>query len=669
MGTSNPFDPDNNFGYQYTPGLEALYTHHAEDPKKAWYSGDRTPEERIPTYRGRTNWDSVDIVAIATLVYHQHDGPYRAASLTWYRIALHIGHLKTQTQDAGGKLTGGWDPAKNDAAANFFQFIGASTWSMNDWIQAAINARDATLNVANAIDTARREMSTLFAGYQRDYIENGNPVPLTGDIYQWTGPHIINGKEVPPDTIKRDYDHRARQVVQKLSDAYAENWATLFEAHRFQGPTKAESPGTALQNRLPEIIHNLRKGLPGGGRGMPNPHNQQQVQALQAQLDQQIAHQKLEMEKALQDAAREAEAARQAALQQQQALSQVPAFPAIQVGQPGPSGALPPGMLPTFALPTSLTGLAATGPGAAGLKGPAGLGNFDLNPERSGLNRNLLGRSNLSGAGGMPGMPGGAGRGMGNPGLRGRLGAPGGPGAPGNPGSRSPLGGRRDDDRDKGRTAGFTRPESEEYLADLPTGPGQMTARLAGTSMGEDALTPPPGAGMPGRPGMAGRPAIPGQRGPGQGGPGQPGFPGQPGMPGGGRPVKPEDLAGRRQRTADAEANEDLMAPPPLLRPDLTGRKGLPVIDWDQVAGAEMGAERAMLGSRGAPAATGPGMAERLTGRRKDKEKAQTRPEQERTEDATTAGDELWTVATPETIGAPTETKVDDQRGKALGAN
>jgi hypothetical protein len=135
--------------------------------------------------------------------------------------------------------------------------------------------------------------------------------------------------------------------------------------------------------------------------------------------------------------------------------------------------------------------------------------------------------------------------------------------------------------------------------------------------------------------------------------------------------MKPEDLAGRRQRGIDDELNEDLMAPPLLVRPDLTGRKGIPMIDWEQVAGPEMGAERTMLGSRGAPAAPSrPGMADRLAGRRKDdkqKEREQTRPE--RTEDAAAAGDELWTVARPETIEAPTETKVDEQRGKALGAN
>src|SRR5205823_13247674 len=113
----------------------------------------------------------------------------------------------------------------------------------------------------------------------------------------------------------------------------------------------------------------------------------------------------------------------------------------------------------------------------AGFKAPSGLGTFDLTGTGAGRGGNpngLLGRTSLPGTGGgMPGMPGGPGGGLGNHGLRGRLGAPGQPGGPGNPGARSPFGGRRDSDRDKARATGFIRPESEEYLSNLPTGPGQ----------------------------------------------------------------------------------------------------------------------------------------------------------------------------------------------------
>jgi hypothetical protein len=656
MGT---YDPDNNFGYQYTPGLVARYSGHAEDPTKAWYSGNMPADQRMPTYEV-TDWSTVDITAIATLIYHQHDGPYRAASLTWYKITLHLGHIKTQLQQHGGDLAKGWDPAKNDAAANFFHYVGAATWSMDEWITFALQNRDATLAVASAISKARRDMAALWSSYDNDFLAKWkNVLSLSGNDYIGSPPLDKNGDPVDVVAIKHGYDDRARAIIKELAGVYAGNWALLNEGHRFQGPTNAASPGKALEDRMPDIIANLKAGLPGGGKGLSGAPNQQQLQAMQQQLDAQLAQQKQALEKALQDQAQQAELAKQA-LQQQQ-LGQVPTFPPIQVGQPGPIGALPPGALPAFGLPPSVTG---AGPAGTGFKGPTGLNNFNLTGDLAGPGgnpNNLLGRSGLPGAGGgMPGLPGGpGGRGMGNPGLRGRSGGPGQPGAPGNPGARSPFGGRRDD-RDKDRSRGFIRPESEEYLSNLPTGPGQMTGRLGG-GLVEDSLTPPPGANLPGRPG------IPGQR----GGPGQPGFPGQPGVPGSGgrgRAVTPEDLAGRRQRALDAEINDDLMAPPLLLRPDLTGRRGLPAIDWDQVAPAEMGAERTMLGSRGAPAQSGTGMAERLARRRKETEKDKARPEQERrTEDATGA-DELWTVATPETIEAPAEPKEHEQRGKALGA-
>jgi hypothetical protein len=658
MGT---YDPDNNFGYQYGPGLAAQYSHHAEDPVKAFYSGSMSPDQRLPTYQV-TDWSKMDIVAIATLIYHQHDGPYRAASLTWYKITLHLGHIKTQLQQHGGELAKGWDPAKNEAASNFFHYVGASTWSMDEWITFALQNRDATLAVAGAISKARRDMAALWDRYQRDYLPHLVP-PAGWDKSQPFVPKDGDGIPLNMAAIKKQFDLEAQGIIKELAGVYAGNWALLNEGHRFQGPTNAASPGKALEDRMPDIMANLKAGLPGGGKGLSGAANQKQLQAMQQQLDAQLAQQKQALEKALQEQAQQAELAKQALQQQQQQqLGQVPTFPPIQVGQPGPIGALPPGALPAFGLPPSVTG---AGPAGAGFKGPTGLSNFNLTGDLAGRGGNpngLLGRSGLPGmGGGMPGMPGGpGGRGMGNPGLRGRLGGPGQPGAPGNPGARSPFGGRRDD-RDKDRASGSIRPESEEYLSNLPTGPGQMTGRLAGGGF-EDSLTPPPGANLPGRPG------IPGQR----GGPGQPGFPGQPGVPGGGgrgRAVTPEDLAGRRQRALDAEINDDLMAPPLLLRPDLTGRRGMPAIDWDQVAPAEMGTERAMLGSRGAPPQSGPGMAERLARRRKETETEKARPEQERRSEDATGADELWTVATPETIEAPAEPKEHEQRGKALGAN
>src|SRR4051794_31436698 len=221
MGT---YDPDKNFGYVYAPELWSRYGHRAEDPVKAFYSGSMPPDQRIPTYEV-TDWSTVDITAIATLIYHQHDGPYRTASLTWYKITLHLGHLKTQLQQHGGELAKGWDPAKNDAAANFFNFVGASTWSMDEWVTFALQNRDATLAVAGAIGKARREMTSLFAGYQKDYVNVGDPVPLTGNIYERRNLPIDpkTGDPVDLEAIKRNYDSKARAIIKELADVYASN--------------------------------------------------------------------------------------------------------------------------------------------------------------------------------------------------------------------------------------------------------------------------------------------------------------------------------------------------------------------------------------------------------------------------------------------------------------
>jgi hypothetical protein len=279
-----------------------------------------------------------------------------------------------------------------------------------------------------------------------------------------------------------------------------------------------------------------------------------------------------------------------------------------------------------------------------------------------------FGRPSLSGRGGMSGMgqmEGMGGRPPQNPGMRGRggMGMPGeGEGEGNAPGSRSPMGGRGDKKDGTGANGQQTQrvnvPESEEYLTDMPTAPELLAGRLG--------TTPPQNAFMPPRAGLPGKLE-------GVGGPGGPGRPQMPGAPRGNRSLTPEELAGRRKRIADAEEEDALLSPPMLLRPDLTGRNGMPDIDWAQIRSGELDADTEMLGVRAkpAPSAGEVSMPSRLaSGRRKDTE-SERKVEETQERSVREALDELWTVQTPETIEAPNERKTEEQqqeqRGRALG--
>lgn len=260
------------------------------------------------------------------------------------------------------------------------------------------------------------------------------------------------------------------------------------------------------------------------------------------------------------------------------------------------------------------------------------------------------------------------GRPQGTSGLRGRLGGPNGEGERAN--GRAPLGGRGENRRPGIGSPGERRAgvpaESEEYLGETPTAPELLEGRLGNTEMPGAASVVPPRPSIPGR---AGGPGIPGARGPGGRGPMMPGA------PRGTRSLQSQELAGRRKRMSDAqaEADEELMTPPVLMQPDLTGRNGMPEIDWEKV-GSTVGAESEMLGSRGAAARTPivPGMAERLAARNRKADPARNRRSEQKKdadqpESAVEAVEELWAVQTPEVIDTPTEHKVEHQPGRVLG--
>ncbi len=520
------------------------------------------------------------------------------------------------------------------------------------------------------------------------------------------------------------YSDQARAVMQTLAGAYSQNWGALNEGITFQGPKTSVNPLDGLINKVNQNINaqnaaakaamqaaatqaaalqaaaqqkaaaaqaaaNKKMAAAKAAAAAAQKKAQEQMAAQQkaAQTAAQAAQQKAQAQQAA--AQKQLTAQQAAAAAQQQALAQQAAGRAAlataqqkaqaeqtaaeqqlaqqqkQLGNPqqiavdGPGAA---GLVPMRPGALGLTGAGTPGLNGNGRPGSAGLGDPEaINANGAGSAGLSGGRPNLGGLG-RSGLTSGqqagfSGRPPSNPGLRGRGGM--GMGEEGHPPMGRKQGGDGTGGKGDGKEAARTlRPESEDYLmagAPNSTAPpsGRLDGRFAFGAGTDGGPVVPPQAGLPGRLG---------------------GMPEMPGSPRGNRQLSREELAGRRQQRPGeslVEESEDLMAPPLLGRPNLSGRVGLPEFEWDQeIAGAEMGAESEMLGTRGPAAqpATPAEMPERLAGRGKGKERKDEEREQEQQQPSLVeASEELWTVATPEHIETPTEKKVEQERGQVLG--
>jgi chemotaxis protein histidine kinase CheA len=548
----------------------------------------------------------------------------------------------------------------------------------------------------------------------------------------WADTNTFRNFERQMWEIDRSAARDLQGELKKLGGAYIQAWGATNEGRKYQGPTQAVNPLIAYGKRVMALEKQAMAAAQARARAalahqqelmrQQQQQLQRQRQQLQRKIDQAKQQEQQQLQKQRQELQKKLEQQKQQVQQQQQKLDQQQKELAKQQQQlqqkldqeqkqiatqtalvASQRAAMQQRMADAqrqatqqerqiaqqerqvaqaeAALNQRMNGLTSNINNGLNQLSENGLTGSGVNPNmRAGINGTPVneltgmggaGRPNMSslaGRSGMSGLGGGMGRGPMNPGMRGRGGMPGmGEGeGEGSPGSRSPMGGRGDKQLNgNGEQAAKTlsMPESEEHLGlnEVPTAPKLLAGRLDPNQVAETELHTV-------RPTMAGRLGDPG-------GPGGMRGPQMPGAPRGNRQLTPEELGGRRKRMADATAAEDeeLMSAPTLLVPDLTGRHGLPEIDWEQVRNGELGVDEEMLGARGKPAPT-PEVADpaaRLARRRKDGKDRKAEEEQAAsTVVAAETAEELWKVETPEVIDAPAEqrdTEERQQRGQVLG--
>jgi hypothetical protein len=671
---------DGDFGYHHQ---------HIKDSGDLYSTGKYTGAVSF------TDWSSSTIEQMVAQMSQLHDGQYTAAAQQWTRIAGQLTQLRSSLTGAGNALLPQWDPAGSDAAAVFFDRVGASSWSLDQWITTA-TSNAATLNLmAKDLTAARQKLQVVYQNFLAEWNQNVNKAnyyatPEGMSELMKLGLQEGAGGGIPDvsvqdwqrplfkaaDAARKKYTAQAGEVMTSLGKTYRENSGGLLEGDPFQGPTAAVNPLAALGQRI-------KAGgggrLPGGGNAAARLRGaaqqkaaaqrelaaeqrllaQQQLAAEQkAAAAQQLAAQQLAAQQltaqqlsAQRLAAQRLAAAQQTAAQQlsaqqlaaqqlsvQQLAAQQLAAQQLAMQQLSAQQLAAQQLSAAQQLAAQQLAALPAGPAAGGATAAAAA----LTPSEAAA----FGAPRSLGQSGIPGGLGGAGAGPLLEGARRTTAAGGGFGSAGE--LRGRLGGASGSGSAGGLPGGGGQPLSGRR------GRGENTDRAADSSTAvrperEDYLADLPtvaaqptsrlmsggfpGATAPPPPSLTSRDReASGSAGTGRRtGPAGGGPQGRPGR-------QPGDLGGRRRNDRKAEASradeDDLLAVAPAP-PDLTGRHGLPAVDLAALA-ATVEAVTALPGSRPAPAPVAPAVRLGPTGRRAG---ADPEPASDATED------ELWSPA------------------------
>jgi hypothetical protein len=650
--TSASSDPGYGYTYQYVKDSGDVYS---TGKGTSYFAGLGT------------DWDSMAIEEMVRALTNLRDGQYTTAAAQWRRLGTQLQGMLTQTQGAANTLLPQWDPAKSQAAAAFFDRIGGTTFSLAQWAETATANASALDRVATALVTARTALQGIYTQFLAEYNANidqanayANGAPLPKLTFPSRAPEsvrrnaYVNSAKDAANAARRKYTAQAAKVMQDLAVVYRTSSVGLVEGFTFQGPKAvakptvsfpgagraggAGSPGAAAMAAAAAAAARLRQrqAALAAQQAVVLRRLAARRAAAQAQLaaQQQFADQQAAAQGQLLAAQQQLAAAQAAAMQQltaQQTTRQLARQAARQqfFGRPLTPGQLlaaGPGRpgLPPGSSPNSLGVDPAS---AAAGSGGAGLGSLRQFPPGTGPGEGLRSAN--------PGLRGPGQGSAGYSGLRGRLAAGARGGVP--PSGQPPLSGRREQ-RDAVaendvRGPVTIRPEREDYLGDLPTVGTPPTGRLLADGFTPAAATPPPD--------LTGR---------------DPSGPGPGGAARRRHQRRSAELSGRRRPQA-AQA-EDVLAPDTVVPPDLTGRRGLPEVDWRRVAGPELGADAELLGIR--------------TGEQRPDHHASARAATSTapaSADANVAAEteSLWTVHAPESLDAPVQqTRAGARRGEVL---
>ncbi|GLY27981.1 hypothetical protein [Kineosporia sp. NBRC 101731] len=230
---------------------------------------------------GRKDWAYSTIEQIKWMADSQNSATHSQAATTWGRIVAMLEGMRSGLRAAGTSMQEGWDPSVTQAAANFFSHIGASAWSLDDWITYAKGNQAALESIASEVNEAKKNINAIYNNFEREYnnkvVEIGRASPLLGnasdDSGSVDGQKAVDALKVDLNQIIENYTKQAAVVMNALGDSYITNAYQLAEGRKYQGPTTSKTaPNSSPSNSSSK--NNAPSGSgPGTGRksDTPNP--------------------------------------------------------------------------------------------------------------------------------------------------------------------------------------------------------------------------------------------------------------------------------------------------------------------------------------------------------------------------------------------------------------
>ncbi|GLY28112.1 hypothetical protein [Kineosporia sp. NBRC 101731] len=233
---------------------------------------------------GRTDWSYSTIDEIKAAADVQNSATHAQAAASWGLIVNMLEGLGASLRAAGTDMEEGWDPSVTKAAASFFNHVGASTWSMDDWATYARGNQTALEAMAEEVSTTKQRINTIYKNYLRDIQSKRTEIQRVSALLDG-GPASANGSGGgdPADSqdqvnalegqlrnIVDSYTKQAAVAMNELGDSYIANAHQLNEGHKYQGPTTSKTVPNSSANNSGSSNNNGSGGNGNGGGSSRN---------------------------------------------------------------------------------------------------------------------------------------------------------------------------------------------------------------------------------------------------------------------------------------------------------------------------------------------------------------------------------------------------------------
>ncbi|MBX7270171.1 hypothetical protein KIF24_31880 [Micromonospora sp. Llam7] len=250
--------------YGWQPNSYQMYSGVSDD-----YAAERAAQA---TPYEPTAWDSVNIEQMWEYVRKESDERTTALADMWRRAASLLQATRDNLKRHADSLDARW---QSPAARVFMSRVGATLHSLDEWKDVATNNATGLDQVASKIETAQREMKTLWQEYQAEQTRQGERRSddegfQAPDLVDWM-PGINGNDGRSYEDVQSEFHQRAKNIAKPLADLYIDVYiSNISRGGKFKGPTDAviNTPGNVPGPGVPGAPP---PGAPGAVAGPNRP--------------------------------------------------------------------------------------------------------------------------------------------------------------------------------------------------------------------------------------------------------------------------------------------------------------------------------------------------------------------------------------------------------------